>query len=81
MEDEPEVYASGDGTGRHPDQAFCLCGSAWFRVAAAIEPDGNINGYTGPIECIECGETYPLGWTGSINDDGTYFDPGASSSS
>lgn len=78
-----EVFASGTGDGRHPDQAFCLCGCAWFHVPAAFErivgDDGvtytHMNGWSGPLKCMDCGEEYPFGWTGAITVAGEFFDP------
>lgn len=56
-----DLYPSGIGNGEpgpagHPDQHFCVCGSAWFEGAVlAFERDGSINGRLGFLRCIECG--------------------------
>lgn len=72
--DGREVRPSGGKHG-HPEQAFCLCGSAWFKATVAINHDGSVNGLAGPYTCIECGEQYPLGWVGGITESGDWFDP------
>lgn len=70
-----EVFASGLGDGTHPDQAFCSCGSAWFKALISIEHDLHVNGYIGPLECASCGDILPLGWVGAKNQDGSWYDP------
>lgn len=69
-----DKHPSSSGNG-HPMQAFCICGSSWFRASIAIQHDGSINGVAGPYTCIECGEQYPLGWVGSIRQNGDWYDP------